>query len=153
MNIDKKDFEARLNPLPVRKGCGAYGPCACTGSCSEIIGFIDFEIYEVFKKNYVSEEDFLNANIVLRDEPEPEKKVEFYEILFDTKVDAVNNKYMTLNLMKQRFKDFSLSCIGKRITSADGPNFYFVDRHKYALKDFVEAHGGRFIQFPEFKKF
>lgn len=48
--------------VPVRRGCGG-GPCACTGACNKIVGYIHSQTYVDFMKSFVSVEDFLLQNM------------------------------------------------------------------------------------------
>lgn len=57
--IDKKDLENKeLISLPIRRGC--KGPCACLGTCMNIVGYIDRTEYEEFMKNYKTLDNFLS---------------------------------------------------------------------------------------------
>ena len=56
MLVRQEDFDnlsVYQKDLPVRRGCG-FGPCACTGYCDLIIGWIDRDTYSSFMKSYVS---------------------------------------------------------------------------------------------------
>ena len=64
MLVRQEDFDnlsVYQKDLPVRRGCG-FGPCACTGYCDLIIGWIDRDTYSSFMKSYVSVEDFISKN-------------------------------------------------------------------------------------------
>lgn len=57
--IDKTDLDnGDLNLLPIRKGCSG-GPCACLGTCRNIVGYVDRNEYEEFIRNYVTLDNFL----------------------------------------------------------------------------------------------
>ncbi len=45
--VDDKDLNnPELKDLPLRRGCGGFGPCCCTGGCMEVVQHISREKYE-----------------------------------------------------------------------------------------------------------
>lgn len=159
MQVDQKDYILRSNPLPIKRGCFG-GPCACTGRCEEVIGYIDFEVYDVFKRNYEAELDFLERNIILKEEDETVIcPGGYYKITFNTnlkptyiKDKLVVNKYLILNKLKKLFMEkniiFPLSCIGREVKLND-PDFNFIHNNRKLLKQMVEEYGGSFVAFTE----
>jgi len=64
MIIEQKDLlNVELDPIPVRAGCFG-GPCACMGTCHEIVGMIDRKKYHEFMSTFKTEEQFLQETMV-----------------------------------------------------------------------------------------
>ena len=45
MVINDEDYKKGYGPIPVRAGC-ITGPCACSGHCKKIIGYIIETFFE-----------------------------------------------------------------------------------------------------------
>jgi hypothetical protein len=73
MIIFKDDADDGLDPLPVRKGCWG-GPCACSGSCLEIIGEVPRKEYLDFVDKFISVEDWIKKNMKKKDPPSRSEK-------------------------------------------------------------------------------
>lgn len=63
MYVDVEDISDEAQSFPVRQGCSG-GPCACTGSCTTIVGHISREKYVDFMAKFVSVETFLSENMI-----------------------------------------------------------------------------------------
>ena len=45
MIVNDRDLELDIQHVPVRRGCNAWGGCACTGRCDNIFGFVNKDEY------------------------------------------------------------------------------------------------------------
>ena len=45
MIVNDRDLELDIQHVPVRRGCNAWGGCACMGTCNNIIGFVNKDEY------------------------------------------------------------------------------------------------------------
>jgi len=145
MKIDDKDIEDGVRPLPVRRGCGAWGPCACTGKCKQIIGYIDYDLYTYFLSNYVSQEEFVDMHMKAVEKTEPQ---EVEPISFEMHLPP-GEMVIRLSEIKRHFVDsdrpFVLTAFGKRITKENQREFQFIKENRKELEELLKKHNGHFF--------
>lgn len=98
MIVFKEDIDSGIDPLPVRNGCS--GPCACSGFCRIIIGYIDRTKYIEFMTKFVSFENFIEANYVKEtlEEENELREVLLYEVKnAGDKGEAKNKRYSIMH--------------------------------------------------------
>lgn len=91
MIIFQVDIDGGSDPLPVRQGCGP-GPCACSGECKKIIGYIGRKKYCDFLQSFISIETFIAKNF--EKVVEEKRDIEKFEII-NYSVEY-NNRYAIL---------------------------------------------------------